>query len=101
MTVYRCYECDYDCQLVTTGEPDFCPCKKNPKWVDYNIIVHDKTCPFCGSARLCMGEENGMYANWCSDCCSYGPRCETRQEAVKRWNERTPYDGKNWDDLKE
>ena len=49
-----------------------------------------KPCPFCGGEARGELYGHGYYV-MCKDNCLHGEFCPSNEEAIKRWNTRTPY----------
>ena len=66
--------------------------------VQQHNIMHHAPCPFCGSPgqifewRHDDAWENHEGFGWleCSYCGARGPTSDSRQEAIRAWNERKP-----------
>jgi Lar family restriction alleviation protein len=55
-----------------------------------------KSCPFCGSyvLTITISVFSTKYQVKCLSCDIIGPSCDTRDEAVKKWNARHVTTGK-------
>ena len=48
-----------------------------------------KPCPFCGSDKVCVEENDwGWMVMFCRTCRCNGPEAATREEAIAKANER-------------
>jgi len=51
-------------------------------------------CPFCGDREYVISAEEGSRHNWyrvcCDNCTAKGEMADSKQQAVKLWNTRTP-----------
>lgn len=47
-------------------------------------------CPFCGCTDLRVNEPDvGGFEVMCWFCAASGPNCDSREEAINEWNNRT------------
>ena len=49
-----------------------------------------RSCPYCGSERLMLANQNSFSWVWCRNCQTMGPSCESAEEAVIKWNSVYP-----------
>lgn len=53
-----------------------------------DTIAQWKDCPFCGSAEKYPRKVFCQWTIECYRCQTRGPLCNTKEDAIKRWNER-------------
>ncbi len=47
-----------------------------------------RSCPFCGSEKLTVWDENTIYHVECMTCFCQGAACDSKDIAIERWNTR-------------